>query len=221
MSGTTTEQIRGWLLKLNDGEPKAKEALLTHTQKRLVLIARRMLHSGFARLQSLEQTDDVVQDTFVRLLKGWDRFAVDTEGKAVQVADYFSRAAQLMREVLTDLARRHYGRRGGRPAAVSRDAAATDTSAGAAFDPGSDTLSPGAVDLFTDFHRAVEALPENLRQVVDLHWYQDLSHQETAALLGIGESTVRKYWVAARLSLQDKFKDNPFAWKPLGGYAIP
>jgi RNA polymerase sigma factor (sigma-70 family) len=216
MSGEITERIRDWLLKLGDGDPKAKEALLAHTQERLTCIARRMLHGGFARLRSVEETGDVAQDAYARLLKGWDGVVTGKDNAPVSVDEYFRRVTQLIREVLIDLARRHYGRGGRRPGTVPLDARPDDSSAGAGFDPGTDTLAPATLDLFTDFHRAIEALPENQRRVFDLHWYQGLTHQETALVMGVAEVTVRKYWVAARLTLQEKFKDNPFKWKPLG-----
>jgi len=106
----------------------------------------------------------------------------------VAVADFFSRAARLMREVLIDTARRHFGRKVPKPKTIPLDGGDSNSS-GAGFEPGSDSLAPEAVDLFTEFHRAVEALEPKIRLVVDFHWYQELTHQETAAVLGIAVLT--------------------------------
>ena len=53
-------------------------------------------------------------------------------------------------------------------------------------------------------------LPDHLRHVVELHWYQDVTHQDVGKLLGIAEPTSRKYWVAAKLRLAERLGKNPF-----------
>ena len=108
------------------------------------------------------------------------------------------------------MARHHHGRSGNRPQRVSLDAGSDATSGVGGLDPGSDTHDPERLALFTDFHTAVGRLPDDLRQVVDLHWYQDFTHQEVGSLLGIAEATSRKYWEAARLCLTDALGTNPF-----------
>jgi RNA polymerase sigma-70 factor, ECF subfamily len=51
--------------------------------------------------------------------------------------------------------------------------------------------------------RAVEELPERMRQCVLLHWYQDLSEAETAAILHIAVGTVKAHLHAARKRLRE------------------
>jgi len=212
-----SQVIQSFLVKLQRGDPEAQKELLLRTQQRLERMARKMLHGGFVRLSSLEQTMDVVQDVNVRLIKGWHKIITDVDGEHIQsAADYFMRTARLLREVLIDLSRSHYGRMGQRPGVTSLQPGSTDDSnAGWQHDPGTETLGPNPLSQWTEFHQAVEQLPEDLRQVVDLHWYQDLTYMEAAQLLGLGESTVRKKWVAARLELQKRFEHSPFDWKQL------
>jgi DNA-directed RNA polymerase specialized sigma24 family protein len=50
-------------------------------------------------------------------------------------------------------------------------------------------------------YQQIEALPEKEREVVDLLYFHGLSQPETAAILGVTERSVRRYWTAARLKL--------------------
>ena len=101
MHEDTSAVIESWLLRLHRGDPEAREALLARTQQRLERMARKMLHGGFARLGGFEQTMDVVQDVYLRLLKGWDKIVQDADGKVINsAAEFFMRTARLLREVL-------------------------------------------------------------------------------------------------------------------------
>jgi RNA polymerase sigma factor (sigma-70 family) len=212
MSEALTSQLQEWISRINAGESKAREELLTHTRGRLLRIAHRMLHGRHVRLESLEQTDDVVQDLYVRLLGEWDRFFVSPH-PITTVPEYFFRAAGLMRNVLIDLGRKHFGRQSQRHRALSIDANhGADTGSDAQYDPSSDTDDPAEISLWTAFHEEVERLPEDLRAVVDLRWYHDLPHQDIAELLGVAEVTVRGRWAKARLRLSEKFQGSPFDW---------
>jgi RNA polymerase sigma factor (sigma-70 family) len=192
MSDGSTVQIGAALARLTAGDPAARDDLLARTADRLRRLAGRTLRVGFPRVAAFEQTDDVIQSVVLRLLKGWDGVVSDDP------AEYLCRVSRLLREVLLDLARKHLGSGGKRPP-LPLD-----------VEVGSDTLDPAAVAAFTDFHAAVEGLPDHLRRVVDLHWYQELTHSEVSHLLGIGESTSRKHWVEARLLLARRLGGNPF-----------
>lgn len=192
MTDGSTVQIGAALGRLVAGDPAARDELLARTADRLRRLASRTLRIGFPRVAAYEQTDDVIQSVMLRLLKGWDG-VVDHDP-----AEYLCRVSRLLREVLLDLARKHFGSAGKRPPVPLTD------------DVGSDTLDPAALAAYTEFHTAVEGLPDHLRRVVDLHWYQELPHAEASSLLGIGESTCRKYWVEARVLLARRLGGNPF-----------
>lgn len=199
MTDGTTVQIGAALDRLVAGDPAARDELLTRTTNRLRRLASRTLRVGFPRVAAFEQTDDVIQSVMLRLLKGWDGVVAGEGGVTLAPAEYLCRVSRLLREVLLDLARKHFGSAARRPTVPLVD-----------DDVGSDTLNPAALAAYTDFHVAVEALPDLLRRVVDLHWYQELTHAEVSGLLGIGESTSRKYWVEARVILARKLGSNPF-----------
>ncbi len=207
----TTQQLQLVLARLAGGDATARDDLFRRSHDRLRQLVSRWLHRDFNRLTAVEQTDDLLQDVHIRWLKSWDRLLADEQGQIVQDPTVFlSRVSRLIREVLLDSVRHHFGRTGTRPR-VHPLASAVSESGSPSPEPGTDTYDPAALARLTEFHRAVEALPEQLRQVVDLHWYQGLSHPEVAALLGLGESTVRKYWVKARLDLIERLGKNPLA----------
>ena len=53
-------------------------------------------------------------------------------------------------------------------------------------------------------------LPDDLRAVFDLLWYQGMSQAEAAALLGIAVPTVKLRWMKARLRVQQALGGSPF-----------
>ena len=63
---------------------------------------------------------------------------------------------------------------------------------------------------WTEFHEAAARLPDDLRAVFDLLWYQELSQAEAAALLGIAVRTVKLRWMKARLRVQQALGGAPF-----------
>src|SRR5262249_11751713 len=131
------------------------------------------------------------------------------------VREFFVRASSFLRDVLIDLIRKHQGRDNKRPAMLPihpGDSASDERLT--RFDPESQTHDPVQAAFWTAFHEEVERLPEKLRQVVDLFWYQDLSHQEIACVLGIAEVTSRSWWAEARTLLKQRFPDTPFDWNP-------
>jgi RNA polymerase sigma factor (sigma-70 family) len=213
MTETTLSDISSLLARLGTGDASAREDLLLRTQERLRQLASRMLRGSFNRVAGFEETDDVLQTMMFRLFKSWDKVVTGDEGRPLSDAgEYLSRASRLLREVLLDMARHHYGRGSGRPRVQSLNADDSSTSGRPGIDPGSDTHDPDRLYQFTEFHQAVDRLPEHFRRVVDLHWYQGLPHIDVAQLMGIGESTVRKYWVGARLQLKDSLHGNPIDW---------
>ena len=54
-----------------------------------------------------------------------------------------------------------------------------------------------------EFHRRVEDLPEEEREVFHLLWYQDVSQPEAAELLGVPLVRLKRCWQSARRRLYD------------------
>jgi RNA polymerase sigma-70 factor (ECF subfamily) len=164
---------------------------------RLSRLARKMLRS-YPGVSRWEQTDDVLQNAAVRLCRSLD------EVKPESVRSFFNLAAVQIRRELIDLARHYDGPQGlGRHhAGWIRSEGAGDTPAPP--DPGTDTDDPAQLADWTEFHRQVEALSGDEKEVFDLLWYQGLPQAEAAALLGVTERVVRYRWRAARLKLHER-----------------
>ena len=171
--------------------------------------ARRFLHGRYARLEPFAQTDDVIQQLYLKILQNQDRFWIKANGEPVQtLGEFFGHTSAWMRDVLCDLLRKEYGRDDNRPAMLPLAGGSSDT--GPLHEPSSDTLDGEKVRRWTEFHEAVARLPDDLRAVFDLLWYQEMSQAEAAALLGIAVPTVKLRWMKARLQVQQALGGSPF-----------
>jgi RNA polymerase sigma factor (TIGR02999 family) len=106
---------------------------------------------------------------------------------------FFAIAATLMRRILVDHARhKHRDKRGGKAADLSLDEALT--------------VAVGGVDI--DLLALDEALDrlavkeEYLARVVELRFFSGLDVPQTAGVLGVSESTVKRDWAMARAWLR-------------------
>jgi RNA polymerase sigma factor (sigma-70 family) len=189
-----TTDIQACLDRLRQGDDSAYSSLLECACERLTRLARKMLR-GFPHVHRWEETDDVVQNALVRL-----RRAVETDPPE-SVRSFVNLAAVQIRRELIDLARHYYGPNGtaahqesqlvmnGLRESPIEQAAAPDTD------------DPAHFEAWTRFHRGVELLNEEDREVFGLLWYQGLTQCEAAEVLGMSEKTVNRRWVAARMRL--------------------
>lgn len=209
MSDESTAVLRGQLERAVTGDAEARWRLLELTRDRLVRHARHLLHGRYARLEPFAQTDDVVQQLYIKILQNQDRFWVNAQGEPVgTLAEFFGHTAAWMRDVLCDQLRKAYGRDDNRPAVLPLDGGPSDT--GPRYEPSTGTLDGEQVRRWTEFHEAAARLPDDLRTVFDLLWYQELSQAEAAALLGVAVPTVKLRWMKARLQVQRALGGSPF-----------
>src|SRR5262245_49551558 len=171
--------------------------------------ARLFLHGRYARLEPFAQTDDVVQQLYIKIFQHQDRFWVNARGEPVRsLAEFFGHSSAWMRDVLCDQLRKAYGRDDNRPAVVPLDGSSSDT--GPQHEPSSDTADGEKLRRWTEFHEAVARLPDDLRAVFDLLWYQGLTQAEASELLNIAVPTVKLRWMKARLQVQQTLGGSPF-----------
>jgi RNA polymerase sigma factor (sigma-70 family) len=205
----STAVLQWQLERAVTGDAEARRLLLELTRDRLMRHARRLLHGHYARLEPFAQTDDVVQQLFVKILQHQDRFWVNARGESVRtLAEFFGHSSAWMRDVLCDLLRKAYGRDDNRPAVLPLDGGPSDT--GPRHEPSSDTLDGEKLRRWTEFHEAAARLPDELRAVFDLQWYQGLTQAEAAAVLGVAVPTVKLRWMKARLRVQEALGGSPF-----------
>jgi RNA polymerase sigma-70 factor (ECF subfamily) len=209
VSDESTAVLQGQLERAVTGDAKARQRLLELTRDRLMRHARHFLHGRYARLEPLAQTDDVVQQLYVKILQNEDRFWVNTDGEPIRtLAEFFDHTSAWMRDVLCDMLRKERGRDDNHPAVLPLDGGPSD--AGPRHEPSTTTLDGEKVQRWTEFHEAVARLPDKLRAVFDLLWYQGMSQAEAAALLGIAVRTVKLRWMKGRLQVQQALGGAPF-----------
>lgn len=192
--------------RLKRGDAEARDELIAKVSGRLTMLTARMLreYPGVARW---EQADDVFQQAIIRLYRSLADFVPST-------AEDFLRLASLqLRRELIDLARHYFGPEGLGANHASSAAGSVDSNGGApGRDPGGSSSNPEKLAVWTEFHAAIERLPEMEQKVFDLLWYHELDQAAAAELLHVSERQVRRYWQSARLKLQHHLTNCGQSW---------
>jgi RNA polymerase sigma-70 factor (ECF subfamily) len=177
--------------KFKKGDPGAREALLDHASERLLRLTRTML-GRYPNLRRWEQTDDVFQNSMLRLHRSLEQVELES------VRHFFNLAAVHIRRELIDLFRHHFG-----PEGIGHN---HHTDQQAPDEPGGrvHTIAEEPEDLaeWSEFHQRVERLPEDEREIVNLLYYEGLQQERAAIVLGISLRTVKRRWQSARLLLR-------------------
>jgi RNA polymerase sigma factor (sigma-70 family) len=206
MAEASTTQLQGWIDRMNAGDSAARDGLINHACDRLRRLTRKMLRD-YSRLKRWEDTDDVLQNAVLRLLRALQAVP------PASVAEFFRLATRQIRRELIDLARHYYGPEGpgARQAPQEKDHSSASPPEPVP-DKADTTHEPSRLAAWSEFHELVEALPEPERDVFDLLWYQGLTQAEAAAALNLSEATVQRRWLAARLRLQGTMKGERVSW---------
>jgi len=205
MSGNTTQFVSNQLDRLRQGDEGARGALIAGAAKRMQLLTQKMFRD-YPRLERWTEADDVYQQAIIRL----HRSLADLRPESS--LDFFRLAALQIRRELKDLARHYFGPEGiGRNHASQIRVNADSTVASLPIQP-DDTLNPEVLARWSDFHAAVEKLPDEQRQAFDLLWYHEISQAEAAEVMGVSERQVRRYWQSARITLQERLRDSGSAF---------
>ena len=173
--------ITGLLAAWRHGDRDAIDRLMPLVYEELRSLARRRFRDG--RDQTL-QTTALVHEVYLKL----------ADESQLQVQDrhhFFALAAKAMRQLTVDYARRRAAtKRGGGVQLVSAD----DVELPAVERAGQ------IVELDAALERLAQ-LDEWLSRVVELRYFGGLSVEETAAVLGCSERTVKRDWRKARALL--------------------
>jgi predicted DNA-binding protein (UPF0251 family) len=68
---------------------------------------------------------------------------------------------------------------------------------------------PDDLDRWAEFHAGVESLPEELREVANLLYYEGLSQDEASEVLGISIRTLKRRWHDTKQRLHRVLRDEP------------
>lgn len=181
------------------GDGAAHGALLDHACDRLLRLTRKMFHAH-RDLRRWEQTDDVFQNAMLRL----HRALADVKPQSVR--HFFNLAAVMIRRTLLDLAKHHFGLHG-QGANHHTDGQPADEEGGAIHDRPDAADEPTDLEGWSEFHAQVEALPDEEREVVNLIFYEALTQEEAAHVLGVSLRTVKRRWQSARCRLYEKLNE--------------
>jgi RNA polymerase sigma-70 factor (ECF subfamily) len=190
-SGETTRLLR----QFRSGDAQARDDLLRRARERLSRHTRHMLR-GFPGVRRWEQTDDVLQNSLIRLDRALSAVTPESPRHFWNLA-----ALQITRE-LRDLAD-HYQGPHGHGANYHTDGGRGEADGcvrSRRHDPDAEA-EPGSLAEWTRFHEQILALPEEEREVFGLIWYNGLSQKEAAVVLDTSVRTVKRRWLSARVLL--------------------
>jgi RNA polymerase sigma-70 factor (ECF subfamily) len=179
MDSPAPNEVTQLLVAWSNGNQAARDRLISVVYEELHRLARR-----YMRRESpghTLQTSALMNEAFVRLV---DQKNVQWQNRA----HFFGLAAQMMRRILVDYARRrNYSKRGGGVRALSLDEALIV----------SNERSAEVVAI----HEALEELAKfdaRKGQIVELRFFGGLSVDETAEVLGVSPGTVMRDWTLAK-----------------------
>jgi RNA polymerase sigma-70 factor (ECF subfamily) len=141
-----------------------------------------------------EQTDDVFQAAAMRL----SRALKDVTPRDTR--EFFGLAARQVRWELLNMAETYRHRL--TPSELGQISPCNESSDNTTpREPIDQEARLDELELWTEFHRAADALPGDHRGVFRLIWYGGLTQKEAASVLSVSEKTVKNHWRDARLAI--------------------
>ena len=174
------EDISGLLVAWSGGDKRALDLLTPVVYNELRHLARRYMQRE--RAGHTLQTTALVHEAYTRLV---DYKRMEWQSRA----HFFAVAAQLMRRILVEHARRQNLKRGAGFRHLSLEESLV-----------SDAHKPELVAL-DDAMMELEKLDRRKMQVVEMRYFGGLSVEETAEVLKVSCVTVKRDWRSARLWL--------------------
>ena len=178
------------LVDWRDGDQEARNQLIGVVYEEL----RRVAHAHLRRERPGHtlQTTALVNEAYLELV---DQRRVDWQNRA----HFFGVAAQLMRRILVEYARRRAAlKRGGHAVCISLDPN---------FSPASE--QDIAVVALDDALKGLERLDPQQSQIVELRFFGGLTVEETAHVIGVSPRTVKREWRSAKAWLQRELEGPP------------
>ena len=172
------EEVSGLLRAWSDGDQRALERLTPVVYDELHRLERRYMRRE--RSGHSLQTTALVNEAYMRLV---DYRRMEWQDRA----HFFAVAAQVMRRILVEHARRHNLKRGGGVQHMSLEQAAVVG--------GDEDADLTALD---DAMNALARIDSRKVRVVEMRFFGGLSVEETAEVLKVSPITVKREWRAAR-----------------------
>ncbi|MEM9530171.1 MAG: ECF-type sigma factor [Pseudomonadota bacterium] len=180
-------EVTRLLQAIDDGDPLASEQLLPLVYTELRDLARARMNDEKPG-QTLTPTA-LVHEVYLRLLK-------DSNPGFANKAHFFAAAAQAMRRILIEIARRKAAVKHG---GEYRRQPLTDLGA-------IPWEQPQELCALDESLKRLEAADERMANVVKLHFFAGLSLDEVAQALDVSSRTVSRLWRSARAWLYDDMR---------------
>ena len=182
-AGASSDDVTGLLLAWSQGDRVALDRLMPLVEGELQLLAHRYLRRE--RAGHTLQTTALVNEAYLRLVD-------QREPRWQSRAHFFGIAAQMMRRILIDYARKvAYAKRGGGAQKISLDEVCL--------------LAEGRADELVALDDALTALArvdERKSRLVEMRYFGGLSVDEIAEVLGVHPDTVTREWRRAKIFLR-------------------
>ena len=194
-------EILALVEKAKDGDEEAFASLMDQYERFVYNVACRVLSAAG---QSLDQAEDISQETFVKVWRNLSGF----RGDCTFSTWLFRIAVNCAKDAVRSAARR--------PASSLSFAGEEDEDGAAEWDipvTSGDTIPEEAAErreLILAVRRAMESLPEDQRQVVVMRDLHGLAYQEIADTLGIELGTVKSRLNRGRANLKTILENGNF-----------
>jgi len=187
---TQSDEVTELLVRLSGGSRDALDQLLP-----LVYDELRSLAAGYLRR---EQPDHTLQLTAL-VHEAWLKLIDDSQINLQNRAHFFGIAAQVMRRVLVDHARRQMAdKRGGGIQKLSLNENLDAENLDAAHERAAELI---ALD---DAMQELASFDPQKGRIVELRFFGGLSVEETAQVLGVSAVTIKRQWRMAKAWLYGK-----------------
>jgi RNA polymerase sigma factor (TIGR02999 family) len=176
----SADEITGLLQQWRDGSREAFDELIPLVYNELRVIASRRLAREWR--EDALHTTALVNEAYLKLV---GQREVDWQNRA----HFFAIAAQLMRRIVVDAARRRLSRKRG------RGGVAMPLDDLPAPEPAVSRIDVVALDIALS---ELERLDPDLGRIVELRFFGGMTVEQTAEVLGTSPATVKREWAVAK-----------------------
>lgn len=186
-SSTSSEEVSQLLVAWSEGDQSALDELLPLVEAELHRLAHRYM--SHERGNHTLQTTALVNEAYLKL--------IDQKVHWQNRAHFFGIAAQIMRRILIDHARKHLGAKGGGGQKISLDDVAVV----------GDERAAELVAL-DEALKNLAKVDERKGRVVELRYFGGLSVEEIAEVLDVSPDTITRDWRRAKAFLRRELSRN-------------
>ncbi len=189
MSQKVSDNVTQLLIELSNGDRKAVDLLLPVIYDELRKLAANYLRRE--RPNHTLQPTALVHEAYIRLV---DQTRVNWQNRA----HFFGVAAQIMRRLLVDHARKHHAEKRGQ----NFQKLSLDENVDRAVERSSELI---ALD---EALKALAVFDEEKARLVELRYFGGLTIEETADVMGVTPTTIKRHWRLAKAWLRGEMQQS-------------